>query len=266
MGDGVAGEQLQRYGLRVMDPDLGIRALAQAVDGNETAISVADVDWDRFAPTFTLRRPSALLSSLPDAVRALAAESAGSSAASAASPSQSQSDLVDRLAGLPAAEQERILTDLVLHEAATALGFATTDEVQAGRAFKDLGFESVTAVDLRNRLNAATGLRLPSTLVFDYPNPEALAGYVRTLLVPADASAGPGSIHDELDRLESSLGAADSDPALHRDVTRRLQSILSHWIEARGSSAGPDDGADIEFGSATPDEVFDFLDNELGLS
>ncbi|MFD0632063.1 SDR family NAD(P)-dependent oxidoreductase [Catenulispora yoronensis] len=58
MGAGDAGEQLQRYGLRLMDPELGIRALAQAIDGREVQVTVADVDWERFAPLFTLRRPA----------------------------------------------------------------------------------------------------------------------------------------------------------------------------------------------------------------
>jgi pimaricinolide synthase PimS2 len=257
MGGGDSGEQLQRYGLRLMDPDLGIRALAQAVDGRETAVAVADVDWARFAPTFTLRRPSPLLDALPEARQALTAADSGPATA------RSQSALVEQLTGLSRIEQDRVLTDLVRAEAAAVLGHTSADAVETGRAFKDLGFESVTAVELRNRLNAATGLRLSSTLVFDYPNPQALADQLRTELVPDEAAAG-GSVLDELARLESTLAGLGSGSGLGRDVTSRLQGILSQWIEAQ-DQAGPE-GSEIEFGSATPDEVFDYLDNELGLS
>ncbi|MFI0227961.1 SDR family NAD(P)-dependent oxidoreductase [Streptomyces lydicus] len=259
MGAGEAGTHLQRHGLRSMDPDLGIQALAQAVDGGDVAVAVADVDWERFAPTFTLRRPSPLIENLPEVRQVLA----GADNGDGATVPESQGELGQRLAGLSRAEQDRLLTDLVRTEAAAVLGYASIDVVEPERAFKELGFDSLTAVELRNRLNAATGLQLPATLIFDYPNPMVLADLLRTEL-NQDGATDSVSIFTELDQLEHNLSSMASDSDIREDVTRRLRGVLSQWIEAQG--AAEPEGSGIEFQSATPNEVFNFLDKELGLS
>ena len=184
MGVGEAAARLQRLGVRVMDPALAVRALGQVLDGGEQLITVADVDWARFAPAFTLRRPSPLLADLPEVRQALAVGGVGSSAASQLTP------LGRRLAGLPRAEQVRVLTDVVRAEAAAVLGHPSPEAVEEGRAFRDLGFDSLTAVELRNRLAEVTGLHLPATLVFDYPTPVAAAQFVRAGLL-GDPAATP---------------------------------------------------------------------------
>jgi acyl transferase domain-containing protein/acyl carrier protein len=184
MGEGAAGEQLERLGVRFMDPRLAARALGQVLDGGETLVTVADVDWARFAPVFTLRRPSPLLAGLPEAAQALAAADRGGAPGAGTA-------LARRLAGLAEAEQGRVLANLVRAEAAAVLGHASADAVEAGRAFRDLGFDSVTAVELRNRLNEATGLRLPSTLVFDHPTALAVTRFLRGELLGVPAAAGP---------------------------------------------------------------------------
>ncbi|GAA1985074.1 hypothetical protein GCM10009838_54030 [Catenulispora subtropica] len=223
MGSGEAGENLHRYGLRQMDPELGIRALAQAVDGRETEVTVADVDWQRFAPLYTLRRTSPLLELLPEVKQALAApgESAGTNVV------ESQSELVQRLAGSSRAEQDRLLVDLVRTEAAQVLGHASADAVEKDRAFNELGFDSLTAMELRNRLNAVTGLTLPATLAFDYPTSVILAEHLRSELLGTGSDLVAGGRGRRLRR-------ADRDRRHGLPPARRRRRT--------GAAVGPGDG------------------------
>ncbi|MFW5415665.1 SDR family NAD(P)-dependent oxidoreductase [Nocardiopsis sp. CNT-189] len=144
----------------------------------------------------------ALLSSLGSApvppllrglVRAPLRRASGASAARTAA-------LPQRLAAMSEAEQVRTLQDLVRTQVAAVLGHADLGVVQARQAFKELGFDSLTAVELRNRLAAETGLRLPATLVFSYPTPAALADHLRAELLDGLApEAAPEQDPDEAD-------------------------------------------------------------------
>ncbi|MER7826726.1 type I polyketide synthase [Streptomyces sp. NPDC096097] len=192
MVDDDLARELARGGVRSMDPDRAIGALQQALDHDETALTVTDMDWGRFTETFTAARRRPLLDDIPEAAPAVAAE-----------PPAGGSPLAAQLAGLTATERDRVLLDLVRTSAALALGHAGAEAVAPAKPFKDLGFDSLTAVDLRNRLASATGVRLPATLVFDHPTPLAAAAELRTLLLgedrPADAVSAPSAASAEGD-------------------------------------------------------------------
>ncbi|MFD6180799.1 type I polyketide synthase [Streptomyces goshikiensis] len=259
---GAIGERLDRGGVPAMAPHAAIRALQQALDHAEPAVAVADIQWERFTPGYTAVRPSPFLVDLPE-VRALvrAAAAAGDAAGADGEGSPAEA-LRRRLSVMPQTEQALAVLELVRLHAATALGHPTTDEVGAGRAFKELGFDSLIALELRNRLNAATGLKLPATLVFDHPTPAVLADFLRGEIVQdGSAAAAPGIA--ELEKLESALSVIDPDGETRSDIASRLQALLAKWGEPQAHSSG---GAVAEkLQEATADELFDFIENELGI-
>ncbi|WP_345025597.1 type I polyketide synthase, partial [Streptomyces sedi] len=177
MNVGEGAEQLRRRGLVAMPPEHTTAALAGAVARDETTVAVVDVDWDRFAPAFTLARRQPLLEELPEVRRVLGLDDAP------AGDEATGSALARELADLSAGEQLHRLLDLVRGQTAEVLGFDAPDTVRPDRSFQDQGSDSVTGVELRNRLQTATGLRLPATLVFDFPTPTVLSEYLRTQVV-----------------------------------------------------------------------------------
>ncbi|MEV6172004.1 type I polyketide synthase [Streptomyces sp. NPDC051954] len=134
-------------------------------------------------------------------------------------------ELIRRLAGLPAAEQEKVLVDLVRAQASIVLGHAGPDGVRADTAFKDTGFDSLTSVELRNRLREATGLKLPATLVFDYPNPQTVGRYLHSELIPDGGAADPDVDEERLRHALVSLPLARFRAAGLMDALVKLVAL-----------------------------------------
>uniref|UniRef100_UPI0040400E00 type I polyketide synthase n=1 Tax=Streptomyces sp. SS7 TaxID=3108485 RepID=UPI0040400E00 len=201
----IVQEQLRWRGIPFMDPALAVRGMQQVLDRDECFVAVADIDWERFVPVFTAARPRPLLTEVPEVAELLRAEEERHRQDTSA---VAGSGLVDRLRGMGPDEQQQAVLDLVRAQVAGVLGHSSPSSVEVGRAFRELGFDSLTSVELRNRLNAATGLRLPVTVIFDRPTVTALARHVREELL-GDTAALPVPAAPMAPAREA---AADDDP------------------------------------------------------
>ncbi|MGW3473631.1 type I polyketide synthase, partial [Saccharopolyspora sp. NPDC000995] len=162
--------------------------------------------------------------------------------------------LRDRIGGLVGEERRAVLLDVVRAEVASTLGHARTAALDTRKKFTDLGFDSLTAVELRNRLTALTGVALPATVAFDHPSPDALAEFL-----DAEMPGAGDVLLGELDRLEALLDA-ESATADHEHVSQRLADLLAGWnrrVSANGHAAT------ALTDTTTPEELMDFIDRNL---
>ncbi|MFT2016789.1 SDR family NAD(P)-dependent oxidoreductase [Streptomyces sp. 796.1] len=159
-----------------------------------------------------------------------------------------------RLRAMAEPERLRVLTELVLTQAAAALGEAPEEGIDVELGFVDLGFDSLASLDLQAALHEETGVDLPSTLIFDYPNVTALAdhlcaelsGHQGTEVAPALA---------ELDRLEEFLSSFADDAQARGSIAHRLRDLLARWADEPQDAS---DGTDLS--AASDDELFAALD------
>ena len=162
---------------------------------------------------------------------------------------QSRSALSQRLSGLPVDEQHDVLLDLVRSHMATVLGLPSPQAISPDLAFQDHGFDSLTAVELRNRLKAATGLTLSPTLIFDYPNPSAIAEHFRTQLVgESEEAPAQNSVDEELQRVVATI------PVKRLRQAGVLDMLLN--LAAQG-------GADVTDTPASSEPARDIADMDL---
>ncbi|WP_413811817.1 type I polyketide synthase [Streptomyces sp. OE57] len=236
--DATAQEQLRRRGVLPMAPEAAMAALTHAVRHDDTLVAVVDIDWSAFVPAFTSLRPSPLIGDLPgvqEIVDSLRTDDA---------TDESASEFLRELAAGSDAERERALMKVVRENAAIALGHSGVEAVKPQRAFQEMGFDSLAAVNLRNTLGAALGTRLPATLVFDYPTPTALVEYLRTELL-ADQGDDEATEADE-EEIRRVLAAVPFSRFREAGVLDALRSLARTEAAARdGSRPSADEELDL---------------------
>ncbi|MCG8917163.1 SDR family NAD(P)-dependent oxidoreductase [Actinokineospora sp. PR83] len=231
---------LARSGMRPLPPRQALRALGEVLTADQATITVADIDRDRFAALFSAARERNLFDGMVAAEEVTTAGTA---------------PLRAELAALAPDDRHRHLLAIVLHHAAAVRDQDTTDEFPPDQALRDLGFDSLMSVELRDRLQEATGLPLARTVVYEHPSAQALALH---LLGELDHD-GEEDLAALVDRLESAVAAAAVPPAC---IIERLTALCDR-ARGGGDSGGPGATGADRIAAATDDELFDLIDGEL---
>ncbi|MFH8620281.1 SDR family NAD(P)-dependent oxidoreductase [Streptomyces sp. NPDC017979] len=253
--------RIDRYGIKANSTDDGLAMLDAALAHGTPAPLALALD----ARTLAAQPPG----TTPAPLRALAAGTRPARATAAAG--DAPADLAARLAAQTPDERHRSLLALVREQAATVLGHAHPGAVPEDASFKTLGLDSLTAVELRNRLSTATGLRLHAALVFDFPEAGLLAGHLAERLAPTARAVPPGlrapdPITAEFARLENLLATVDTAVLDADAVTARLETLLAKWKAGhapRAAAPGAEASAAERLEGADADQIFAFIDNEL---
>ncbi|MFJ8081672.1 SDR family NAD(P)-dependent oxidoreductase [Streptomyces sp. NPDC096205] len=253
--------RIERSGLGALDTEYGLALFDRALAAAEEPALVP------VRPHGPALRELAVGGNLPPLLSGLVRTPVRRAAAVSSAESGSGrggSALTDRLDGVSAEERVKVLGDLIRADVASILGLGHPAGVDTERGLRDMGFDSLTAVELRNRLNTATGLRLPTTLVFDYPTVGALTDHVLSELGYGGASATSLGLLQDLDKVAVALSELVMEAEEHAAVGVRLQGLLRDWQQL--SLAGTADAAPVaDLSEATDDELFAALDEELGL-
>jgi candicidin polyketide synthase FscB len=259
MWDGVGGmagrlsedyrAKIARGGMAALTAQEGLALLDAAWSRDEALLVAALLD------VTGLRAQAARGIAVPALWRGLV----GGSARPVAAVARTAESLRQRLEQMPQAEQDTAVLELVVAQVTAVLGYGSPALVQTDREFRDLGFDSLTAIELRNGLAAAAGLRLPATLVFDYPTPVALSRYLRAEIVQDEAGMAL-PVLAELDKLESLISAVAAGQLAR--VTARLETLLAKSKIVQSQATGS--AADTGLVDATAAELFELIDSEFG--
>ncbi|MFD9941937.1 SDR family NAD(P)-dependent oxidoreductase [Nonomuraea sp. NPDC059023] len=261
---GMAGElsgadvaRMSRTGVATLTAEQGLDLFDAVLTAPAAEAVVVAARWDAAA----LRQRAeagelaSILRGLVRAPRRTAEK--GSSARNGTASAAGPVALVERLAVMAEPDARNHLTGLVRSHVAAVLGHGGADRVGVDKSFNELGFDSLTAVELRNRLNADTGLRLPATLVFDHPTVSALAEHLFQSLAPQTPSP-EDTLRGAVEKVESMLLAANGEG---EGIKGRLVAILQSALTRFGSSGTAANGAAEKIVSASDEEIFALIDN-----
>jgi NADPH:quinone reductase-like Zn-dependent oxidoreductase/acyl carrier protein len=273
--DAAARDRIARAGFVPLSERRALHLLDAAIGSGVSRLCGIEVD----AAALAARAASG---PLPPVLSGLAAPRRGTPPGPASAADGKR--LRSRLGALSADDRRAVLLDLVRENAAAVLGYGVPAAVPPEQAFHNLGFDSLTSVELRNRLGEATGVRLASTVVFDHPTANALARHLDEEMAPPGAgdvrasqsSPGPASASGagngqalvaEIDMLRSRLLTASLDDVHRARVAARLRDLMAAWLACDTMDGGlvPDGvGGPDDLSTASFDELFDFIDNDLG--
>ncbi|ONH21775.1 hypothetical protein BL253_37950 [Pseudofrankia asymbiotica] len=252
--------RLARSGLRPLSVQRAMELFNIALASGEALVAVTPID----AAAPGLDEPGA-----SPLVRGLAAGRPKTPPVTAAEPGRGGTSLRERLSRLTAADRDQVLINLVQAQVGGVLGHGDNFSVAPGLSFVEFGFDSLTAVELRNRLNSATGLQLPVSLVFDHPSIEAVASFLREQLAVSGSSPAEPLL-SELTRLEEAIRAIDPDKITHGQIGLRLLEMLAYTDSVSGRGPAPEllweGGTDdeIDLDTASDKELFALLDDVDG--
>jgi acyl carrier protein len=226
--------RLRTAGLVPVDPARALDLLDAALAGTSPAVLAARVDTGALAAR-------ARTSQLPALLRDLVVGPHRAGRGRAEEPG----GLAARLAGLDTAGRHQAVLELIQAQAAVGLGHPTPQAIDPAAPFRDLGFDSPTAVELRNRLAQATSLRLPATLIFDYPTPTALATHLAALLLPSQPARK--AIFTDIEQWNEELPSIDLNQSERKEIAMSLRGLLRKLSTTPAeASGGPDDSDDLD--------------------
>ena len=245
--------RMSRVGLSPLPTREALALLDEAILADRSMLVAARLDPAKLA------RDAA---ELPPMLRDIAARRSRRMVADAGSAA-STSSLRARLQGLTAEQRHRELTDLVCGSAATVLGHP---DVGADNGFADLGFDSLSAVELRNRLKTATGLTLSPTVIFDHPTPTALAGHLDTQLATGTAGEAPATapLLTRFDDVARELQTLIEQPGLSAEEKMRMSNRVQTLLTAMSIPDPEPPVFDDDIATATEADLFALLDDEAG--
>ncbi|MBV9384168.1 MAG: SDR family NAD(P)-dependent oxidoreductase, partial [Streptosporangiaceae bacterium] len=254
-GNTAVERALGRGGLVPMDPEIATLAFYQALSERATSVMISAIEWALFYPRVTSIHPTHLFDEIPE-VAALKRMFTGRGEHAVGDAHNAY----DTFAQLSAPERQRALLTLVQRHASEVLGYTDHAALDARRTFRDLGFDSLCAVQFRNRINRATGLALPPSLVFDYPTLADVVVHISSYF-KHQADRPADDVMAQLQNLKSHILAAPPARLPAREVATMLRFLLT-VIDQPGETSEEN----TTIGDASDEDLFQFINDQFGIA